>query len=308
MGVLVGYILYFILDIGLIVILHSIRENKGSFGGSNQERQPRPTPDNAGITEQNIVEMDRSSVEKIKLTQFGFRWNLIRFSSFLSVLGIVVSTLGTIGSIATLGLGIGFSNSRREWPGLHIILIVSGMIVLVIMTLYLAMWISLKKKTNKRDIASIERIGKIYSYMSGALEIIAMVTCLFAYLVHFYHHWFKYDHSYDYEGYFSVTLFIFILLFATVDLIFTCLKIYGIWLKKNKLLGIYLGYRYAFFFFTILFGVIGTIYVRGIEVFIGPLLGQVLVFVLDIGLTVILHSIRADRGSLVGMENPLNDW
>ena len=40
--------------------------------------------------------------------------------------------------------------------------------------LLIAMWILLKIKTSKQDIFGIERIGKVYSYVSGVLEIISV--------------------------------------------------------------------------------------------------------------------------------------
>ena len=75
---------------------HPAGEQGGNGGGE----------EDADITE--TMEMDQDSVDKIKLTKFGFKWNLIRFSSFLSILGIVVSTLGIVGGLAiTLLAGIG---------------------------------------------------------------------------------------------------------------------------------------------------------------------------------------------------------
>ena len=250
--------------------------------------------------EDNIMKMDRCSVEKIKLSRFGFKWNLIGFSSFLSILGIVVSTLGTIGSIATIATGIGLEGTRRG----GLLLIIIGIPIVIIMTLYLAMWIFLKKKTNKRDITGIERIGKIYSYVSGALEIIAMACCLYASVVHFSYHGSHRSYSFGFSTRHGENVFI--LVFATIDLIFTSLQIHGIRHEKNILLGIYLVYRYAFFLLTNVITFIGAIYAP--EIYIGPLIVQVLFFILDIGLTVILHSIREDRGGFVGMENPLKDF
>ena len=248
---------------------------QGANGGGEQD---------TGIIEvNNRREMDQSSVEKIKLTKFGLKYNLIGFSSFLSIFGIVVSTLGAILGLSSLSIGIGATTDCRELAcAFGPFLIIIGVIILVITIPYLAMWIVLNKNTHKRDIASIEKIGKIYSYVSGALEIIAMGGCL-------------YQFGFTPEDLrFSYGQNIFILLFATTDIIFTCLRIYGIMLEKNKLLGIYLGYRYAAFILTILFSIISASYSPGI--WIGYLICQVLFFIPDIGLIVILHSIREDRG------------
>jgi len=47
-------------------------------------------------------------VDKMKLTKYGFGFNLLGASSILSVLGIVVSIIGVIGSIACFMMGLIF--------------------------------------------------------------------------------------------------------------------------------------------------------------------------------------------------------
>ena len=44
-------------------------------------------------------------VDKMKLTKYGFGFNLLGASSILSLLGIVVSIIGVIGSIACFMIG-----------------------------------------------------------------------------------------------------------------------------------------------------------------------------------------------------------
>ena len=107
--------------------------------------------------------------------------------------------------------------------------------------------------------------------------------------------------------------FFYIYIFGSVIyFIFACLKIHGIRLEKNKLLGIYLGFRYALsilFMITFLVLSIKTDG-RGDEI-VGLIVGG-LYFILDIGLTVILHTIRVNRentaGSMTGTENPLKNF
>ena len=107
-------------------------------------------------------------VEKMKLTKYGFRFNLLGSSSFLSVLGIIVSIIGIIGIIACFVMGsiIASKTSNLGLVGLAIIL-------LILTIPYLVMWILLKIKTRKQDICGIEKIGKVYSYMSGSFEILS---------------------------------------------------------------------------------------------------------------------------------------
>ena len=53
-----------------------------------------------------------------------------------------------------------------------------GGVIIIIMIPYLVMWILLKIKTSKQDIPGMEKIGKVYSYVSGSLEIIAMIAVI----------------------------------------------------------------------------------------------------------------------------------
>ena len=108
-------------------------------------------------------------VDQVKLTKYGFRFNLLRSSSFLSVLGIVVSIIGIIGSIGCFLVISKFGSGRSD----HGLTVIHGAVLLILMISYLAMWILLKIKTSKQDIFGIEMIGKVYSYVSGVLEIIS---------------------------------------------------------------------------------------------------------------------------------------
>ena len=174
------------------------------------------------------MKMDGCLVDKMKLSKYGFKLNLIVFSTFLSIFGIVVSSLGTLGGIAVLLVGI--LDTGYSW-------ILLGGVILLLMISYLAMWILLKVKTNRKDITSIERIGNLYSYVSGALEIMAMVGWLYNLLTHIMYHQYA----------FGIETFNYIagLLYTPINLVFACLKIHGIRLERNQLLGIYLGYRYT---------------------------------------------------------------
>merc|ERR1712137_839997 len=98
---------------------------------------------------------------------------------------------------------------------------------------------------------------------------------------------------------------------AAIYLVFACLKIHGIRVENNKLIGIYLGFRYGLFalymigfiIYSIYTGVAFSILIAGelflIMAIIGLIVGGVY-FILDIGLTVILHSIRVDRENTAG--------
>ena len=251
--------------------------------------------------------MDHDSVDKIKLSKYGCGLNLIRFSFFLSIFGIVVSTLGTIGGIASIAIATQVDPSR-EYGGFDISdpLYVTGITFLILMIPYLAMWILLNIKARKRNIASIEKIVKIYSYVSGSMEIMAMLFAIGVIL-------FELLHWGPFEGIPHIliavqigTVIFGLSIFATIPILVACLKIHGIRLEKNKLLSVYLGFRYVILLPTTLSAIMITLF---IPAFWTDLMLGVLFFILDIGLTVILHSIREDRGNFDGIENPfLNEW
>ena len=223
------------------------------------------------------------------MTTFGFGMNLFPFSRALSVLGIFVSYfVGVPGGLALIVIAY----DLRSVYILPDLLYGAGAVILTIMIPYLTMWILLKNKTNKKDIPGIEKIGKIYSYVSGSLEIIGMIV---------------------YIGICIYVVRIGLVLGAAVYLIFVCLKIHGIRVEKNKLLGAYIGFRYVLFILymiglAILCALIdnlnwSAIYgARTIGVVIAFIVAFTF-FILDIGLTVILHSIRVDRENTAGTEN-----
>ena len=131
----------------------------------------------------------------------------------------------------------------------------------------------------------IEKIGKNYSYVSGSLEIIGEIALII----------------------FSIKLnnasaiFIGKIDFGTISiglaiyLIFACLKIYVISVENNRLLGTYLGFRYALFILYMIAFIVLSILTGRPAMAIAALIVSIVYFIPDIGLTVILHSIRVDR-------------
>ena len=142
---------------------------------------------------------------------------------------------------------------------------------MIIQYLTLPMWILLKMKAAKKDIPGIEKILMIYSYVTGSLEIIVPITLSI------------------------ISLRIWLIALSTVYIIFACLKIHGVRVEKDKLLLAYIAFRYllsslyAIMFFALIFVTGGVTVVTWI-------LG-IVHFILDIGLNVILYSIRVDRKS-----------
>ena len=170
-----------------------------------------------------------NQVDKMKLTKYGFGLNLLGSSSFLSVLGIVASIIGLVGSIVCFGTGSTFEKAKPKKT-----FYVMGGVLIILMIPCLVLWILLKIKTSKKDIPGIERIGKVYSYVSGSLEIIVMIMTLviISYL---------YQDSYSRDvneirtspssaskATARTAISTISMIFAQIYLVFACLKIHGV--------------------------------------------------------------------------------
>ena len=104
----------------------------------------------------------------MKLTIYGFYSGLLRCSSVFSVLGIVVSIMGIIGGIFYIVYFESLFRNDSLMIGLSCAI---GGVLIMLMISYLIMWILLKIKSSKQDIPGIEKIAKVYTYLSGSLEI-----------------------------------------------------------------------------------------------------------------------------------------
>lgn len=227
----------------------------------------------------------------MKLTRYGFHLDLLGFSSFLSVLGIIVSIIGIIGGIVFFYFGSQLQNIGPQ-RSTRVTFFVIGGVSLLLMLLYLNMWILLKIKTNKQDIPGIEKIGKVYSYVSGSLEIIGTIVLIVFSII-------------GLLGGEDVGMITGYIIGSAIYLIFACLKIHGIRVGNIKLLGTYLGFRYALFILYMIAFIVLSILTGRMA--IAALITGIVYFILDIGLTVILHSIRVDREN-AGTESQLKNF
>ena len=224
----------------------------------------------------------------MKLSKYGFRLDLLGFSSFLSVLGIIVSIIGIIGGIALFVVGSHFTGST-----LKPFCMVFGGVLLILMIPYIIMWIFLKIKTNKQEINGIEKIGKVYSYVCGSLEITVPIAGIIAGMIVMP---FAIEHYPNF-----LPSIIVVLICSAIYPIFAILKIHGIRVEEHNLLGIYLGFRYVLFIISVIAEIVLGILTRQMFylTFVYLIIG-IAFFILDIGLTVILHSIRVDRENTAG--------
>ena len=228
-------------------------------------------------------------VDKMMLTKFGFRLNLLGFSTFLSVLGILISIIGEI-----VGYVIIWPESRFSRRG-EVVPIGVGVALLILMIPNLIMWILLMIKTRKQDIPGIEKIAEIYTYISGTLEIMVAITLIIFSILDmctpYYYRRFGWEN-------------IIYIISSAIFVILTCQKIHGVRVQNNKLLGTFLRSRCALFIlYMIVFSVWSGLDDRNWTAIVSLIVGKAY-FILDIGLIVILHSIRVDRENIGDTENP----
>ena len=221
---------------------------------------------------QNIIKEEEEAV-KIKLTKYGCFLDLLAFSSFLSSLGIVTSLPIIIGGIATVVM-----IKPQDFSLLFF------MLCIILNIIYLVMWTLLKMKTHNQSINGIEKITTVYCYVTGCLEVKGMIIMILFGLM-----------SLVSSSYFNLLAFGMIII-ATFGLMFAFMKVHGIMLKRSKWIGIYLGSRYAFliiFLVSFIFTTISHRYYLDDSILIGPMV--LLYLIIDVGLTIILHRIIADK-------------
>ena len=193
------------------------------------------------------------------------------WSSVFSVLGIVASIIGIIGGIFYIVLGTLFSH-EVDTLTVRMVYCVTGGVLLIFMILNLIMWSVLKIKTSKQDVPGIEKIAKVYTYLSGSLDIMTvsgriMLSIMWLTSIHPFYGlvhlvWIDFTivslvdlSSLDLHIVATIihtTVFI----YSAICLIFTCLKIHGTRVENNKLLGIYLGFCYALFILYIILSIV----------------------------------------------------
>ena len=79
-------------------------------------------------------------------------------------------------------------------------------------------------------------------------------------------------------------------------------------MNDSKMLGTYVGFRYALFILSMI-GIItlNALAEAAIWEYIAALIVFIVYFILDIGLSVILHSIWVDRKKTAGTEKPMKN-
>ena len=244
------------------------------------------------MDQQNWIKKEKEEEEEevnIKLTKYGFFLDLFAFSSFSSVLGIVISLLivfGGLTMIVVINMGI-FDTYYYD----ELVMVISMLIIFNI--IYLVMWTLLKMNTNSKNIDGIERITEVYCYVAAFLEIKGMIVMiLFGVMILI--------SSSD------LLVGIGIIIVAPFGLFFAFMKIHGIMVKESKWIGIYLVSRYSLFIICLVSLIIITMshYHYHVSMSLNSDLVSVSLLIcsmvlpyliIDICLTIILHSIIADK-------------
>lgn len=259
---------------------------------------------------------DTTSVDMIRLTKYGFRRSFIRTAAFLSWLGIVSSVLGILGGVSVVVVGIsgikdpGSRSLLDEYPRRYIaysILMAIGSFIILSSFIFVLMWIHLKRRTSERKISGIEETVKIFNHFIAVLEIIVDTILIIFFIISLASIettspgprgvlWIVISLA---DTGTAVTLRQVLqlaggLAAALTALIVSSLRIHGVRRGSNRLVETYIGCRYILCALSILGMLYGVIFVSA-SLFGPSTIAVILFFILDIGLTVLLHSIRVDR-------------
>ena len=238
--------------------------------------------------------MISSNHSELKLSKLGCGVNLLRFTCFISVTGIIFSTLAITGGIAAIIMATTLqSHNGQSFGWSHIgvaylrlisgILYIIGGLTLVLSLGWMVMNCLLLRRCSQKNIHGIEKITTIVNYLIGSFEIMAISLTLVSYLCCLYHYY----------------VYIFIL---TVLLIFESLKILGLRKHQLGMVKVYIIYKYfcSFCFITvIMFKNFQMASNKPILIWIILIVSVVsIMFIIqDIGYTVILYSIRANNNT-----------
>ena len=257
---------------------------------------------------------DTTSVDMIRLTKYGFRRSFIRTAAFLSWLGIVSSVLGILGGVSVVVVGIcgikDLGSLLDEFPRRYIaysILMAIGSFIILSSFIFVLMWIHLKRRTSERNISGIEETVKIFNHFIAVLEIIVDTIFIIFFIISLATIetaspgprgvlWIVISLA---DTATVVTLRQVLqlaggLAAALTALIVSSLRIHGVRRGSNRLVETYIGCRYILCALSVLGMLYGFIFVSA-SLFGPSTIAVILFFILDIGLTVLLHSIRVDR-------------
>ena len=280
----------------------------------------------------NANKAAQDSVNMMQLTKYGFNKNLIGSTAVLSWLGIVSSVLGILGGVSSAVIGI-CELKARDWEGnlkitdarlriRYFLVIFAGSSFMILSNfIFVLMWIHLKRRTTEKDIFRIEEAVKITINFIAILEVVVVTILIAFFLISLSTLELASTEYIDFRETQLILIVIDLagtseeitpgkivglvlgLTAAIICLMFAFVKIFGIQKEKNKFLEIYIRYCPLLFLLVCMGTVAGAIWVS--TILFSSLLATVVIifFILDIGLTIILHSIRVGNLDISRREN-----
>merc|ERR1711971_181342 len=245
------------------------------------------------MLEENDQEENRKmKLGELKLSKFGFGFELSGFVAFLAWAGMCLYSLLGLAGLALITVPMDFPTLFRgpgiQWEGVVNLMKGFGSGFLVIAVGFFLMNFFLRKKNKENDFKGVKKILTVICSFCAGLRM-----CLyFVPLV-----WFMYEIL---NGILAPRHFSSIILFPA--LIIQCLLLHGIKNERSGFIKPFLIFHYTFFVFLIV-GVaiasIGSAYYYGmfIVVLCGILYIMILsfIFVFNIGFYVVLHSLYLEK-------------
>ena len=263
------------------------------------------------IFENMKIEKNFNQTE-LRLSKMGFKLKLFGFTTFIAVTGIFVSLFGLIigGALVILPrvrqLESGSHQMMKMFYGASFGLVFAVSIGWLIMSCLLL------RKSLQKNVDSIEKIAKNGSYASGSLEILTGLGFLIFNIISVFK---------------GATVAVGNIVISSIHLSFMFLKIHGIRKYEDRLMKAYIIYRYVLFclfLLVVVFGLMllhffvlpfitrscqlwchGKYYSKNLESMLSStwtilvvIVGIVvvsLIFLQDIGITIILQSIRQNK-------------
>jgi len=230
----------------------------------------------------------------LKLSKLGFGFKLVKFTSVLSVAWIITALAG-----CSLGFALAFVDTNLKFTigGFRIINLVLGGIFLFCTFSFLT-WGRMYSECRAENVGGIEEIAKAYSYVSAILNLIFNLAGLFLLTVYEEQH-LKAGIEFIFRS--SQAGPILVLLIFLIGIFYSSKLIHGLRTNQDGHLRDYIVFRYFMVAVTIILTIVATAQfsinfhapLLGpiLYVFLALVLGFMMIFILDVGPTIILYSI-----------------
>ena len=229
---------------------------------------------------------------KLKLSKLGFRFKLVKFTSVLSVTWIITALAG-----CSLGFALAFIDTNLKFTigGFRIINLVLGGIFLFCTFSFLT-WGRMYSECRVENVGGIEEIAKAYSYVSAILNLILNLAGLFLLTVYEEQH-LKAGIEFIFSS--SPGGPILILLISLIGIFYSSKLIHGLRMHQDRHLRDYIIFRYFMVAITWVLTIAAIAQITslhyqhflGLNLCLLALGCLILMFMLDVGPSIILYSI-----------------